>query len=68
MNSRMARCLLQAAPHNARIQMMRIQVARPKWGDDAANGRIYAILDDYTGTLDSDDFYGTAITAVTEII
>ena len=33
----------------------------------ATNGRIYAVLDDFIGPLDSDDFYGSNITAVIQI-
>ena len=33
----------------------------------ASNGRVYAVLDDFIGPLDSDDFYGSNITAVTSI-
>jgi hypothetical protein len=35
--------------------------------DAATNGRIYAVLDDFIGPLDSDDFYGSNITAVIQI-
>ena len=34
----------------------------------ASNGRIYAVLENFVGLLDGDDFYGSNINQVTEII
>ena len=46
MNSRMARCLLQAAPHNARIQ-----VARPRWRASLTLLIIYPVHNDLLTAL-----------------